>query len=99
MVGEDHFSLLLQQGAKRHIHISLVSDNFMLGCIFEDVSKIGLLRTYTRRLSPRIGELSQVTWVQPSPSAKLDGATGKATEETAQFREYALDLIDRIFAS
>ena len=30
MVGEDQFSILLQQGEHRHIHISLVTDSVMM---------------------------------------------------------------------
>ncbi len=36
LVGEDHFSILLQQGEKRNIHISLVDDSMMLVIIFDD---------------------------------------------------------------
>lgn len=98
MVGEEHFSILLQQGEKRHIHISLVSDDFMLTCIFEDVSKIGMLRIQTRRIAPRIAELAGVGW-QPAAAVRVAAQTPAAPNpKGAEFREYALDLIDRIFS-
>jgi predicted regulator of Ras-like GTPase activity (Roadblock/LC7/MglB family) len=96
MVGEKHFSILLQQGEKRHIHISLASNDFMVACIFEDVAKIGILRTMTRRVAPRIAEIAGMSWRSQEPQAP---ATGKPSPKNTEFREYALDLIDRIFSS
>jgi predicted regulator of Ras-like GTPase activity (Roadblock/LC7/MglB family) len=102
MVGEEHFSILLQQGEKRHIHISLIGDEFMLTCVFEDVAKIGMLRVQTRRVSPRIGELASVGFVASAaadaPAPGAPSATREPSKQGSEFREYALDLIDRIFA-
>ena len=101
MVGEEHFSILLQQGEKRHIHISLVSNAFMLACIFEDVAKIGMLRIHTGRIAARVGELAGAGWLPAASTQTQTLASGDpppASKQGAEFREYALDLIDRIFA-
>lgn len=114
LVGEDHFSILLQQGEKRHIHISLISNGYMLCGIFEDVGKIGLIRMHTRRVAERVGELALVGTstaeatvalhvpVQPQANqGRLAGSreVSKPSEAPQSgFREYALDLIDQIFA-
>lgn len=97
MVGEEHFSILLQQGEKRHIHISLVPDTFMLAAIFEDVGRIGMIRLHTRKVADRVGEIcaALVTSQAGSPASAPEG---EARGQPAEFREYALDLIDRIFA-
>ncbi|MBI5509666.1 MAG: roadblock/LC7 domain-containing protein [Deltaproteobacteria bacterium] len=94
LVGEKHFSILLQQGEKRHIHISLVTNDFMLALIFEDVGKIGMIRTVTRRIAGRVGELAAMDW---TPSAD-EPASQEPAKRSSEFREYALDLIDRIFS-
>ncbi len=44
MVGEKQFSILLQQGEKRHIHISLIPESTMMVIIFENYQRIGLVR-------------------------------------------------------
>ncbi|MBU1239873.1 roadblock/LC7 domain-containing protein, partial [Myxococcota bacterium] len=44
MVGEAQFSILLQQGENRHIHISLIDESNMMVIIFEDYQKIGRVR-------------------------------------------------------
>jgi predicted regulator of Ras-like GTPase activity (Roadblock/LC7/MglB family) len=97
MVGEEHFSILLQQGEKRHIHISLISDRFMLACIFEDISRLGRIRLHTRRQADRMAELAGIGW-QDRPTAPAAVADRPPSQPTVEFREYALDLIDRIFS-
>jgi predicted regulator of Ras-like GTPase activity (Roadblock/LC7/MglB family) len=76
MVGEKQFSILLQQGENRHIHISLIHDSKMMVIVFEDYQRIGLVRHEARRMGEEIG---------------------KALVQQETRREYALNLIDRIF--
>ena len=89
IVGEDQFSILLQQGEKRHIHISLIGAKSMMVIVFEDYSRIGRVR-YTAR----------------GASADLLKALKKADRKKEEivenlsvpdFKEYAMNLIDRIF--
>ncbi len=90
MVGEHQFSILLQQGENRHIHISLITDAAMLVVIFEDYQRIGRVRHEARKCGEELARI-------------LAGA--KDREQTSQevslpqFKEYALNLIDRIFVS
>lgn len=88
MVGESQFSILLQQGENRHIHISLITDSRMLVIIFEDYQRIGLVRHEARRIAPQIEEV-----------ARMESGLAHQQEKigTPQFKEYALNLIDRIF--
>jgi predicted regulator of Ras-like GTPase activity (Roadblock/LC7/MglB family) len=88
MVGETQFSILLQQGENRHIHIGLIADSKMLVIIFEDFQRIGLVRYEARRICPQI---EQALNQEYNP----DGAEEKIG--TPRFKEYALNLIDRIF--
>lgn len=90
MVGEDQFSILLQQGEKRHIHISLIGEETMMVIVFEDQNRIGMIRLNARRAADRLArELSSAA------------ERSQASDDLAlpQFREYALNLIDRIFES
>ncbi len=89
IVGEDQFSILLQQGEKRHIHISLIGAKSMMVIVFEDYSRIGKVRYAARSAS---GELIKA----------LQAADRKRDEvvenlSVPDFKEYAMNLIDRIF--
>ncbi|MFH0823357.1 MAG: roadblock/LC7 domain-containing protein [Pseudomonadota bacterium] len=88
MVGENQFSILLQQGENRHIHISLIQDSRMMVIIFEDYQRIGLVRYEARRASERLSEAFRLESMLEVPHEPIS---------TPQFREYALNLIDRIF--
>jgi predicted regulator of Ras-like GTPase activity (Roadblock/LC7/MglB family) len=87
LVGEEQFSILLQQGENRHIHISLVHDSKMMVVVFEDYQRIGLVRHEARKAGEAI---SMVLSRGNKPEDEGEIAT-------PQFKEYALNLIDRIF--
>ncbi|MEW6137756.1 MAG: roadblock/LC7 domain-containing protein [Thermodesulfobacteriota bacterium] len=87
MVGEKQFSILLQQGENRHIHISLVHDSKMMVIVFEDYQRIGLVRHEARKSGEAISNVL----------ARCDKPEGAEEIATPQFKEYALNLIDRIF--
>jgi predicted regulator of Ras-like GTPase activity (Roadblock/LC7/MglB family) len=88
MVGEKQFSILLQQGDKRHIHISLIGDSAMMVIIFEDYQRIGLVRHEARRTAEHLARLVTRSENPAEESKKV---------AVPEFKEYALDLIDRIF--
>lgn len=87
MVGERHFSILLQQGETRHIHISLIHDSKMMVIIFEDYKRIGLVRHEARKAAEAMSTALQA----PETPERAEAIA------TPQFKEYALNLIDRIF--
>lgn len=91
LVGEKQFSILLQQGEKRHIHISLVTGSTMMIVVFEDYQRIGRVRHEARKA----GELLAKHLQQDARR----NANGEAAPDLsmANFKEYALDIIDRIF--
>jgi len=84
LVGEDHFSILLQQGEKRNIHLSLVDDSIMLLIIFDDAMAMGKVRYVARKAVREIAEAYDSTKARP----EIDGE---------RFKEFAISLIDRIF--
>lgn len=84
LVGEDHFSILLQQGEKRNIHISLVDGTIMLLIIFDDFMAMGKVRYIARKALKEIAEAYSSTKVEK----EIDGE---------KFKEFAISLIDRIF--
>jgi len=88
MVGETQFSILLQQGENRHIHISLIAESKMLVIVFEDYQRIGLVRHAARTCCPQIEEAL-------SRESGLEGT--QIQIGTPRFKEYALNLIDKIF--
>jgi len=90
MVGERQFSILLQQGESRHIHISLVTDGTMMVVIFEDYQRIGRVRHEARKAGEALALSMQPARDRQNAAQELS---------TPQFREYALNLIDRIFAT
>lgn len=58
MVGEQQFSILLQQGEKRHIHISLVTENAMMVIVFEDYRRIGIVRVEAKKAGIKLIEIA-----------------------------------------
>jgi predicted regulator of Ras-like GTPase activity (Roadblock/LC7/MglB family) len=88
MVGEDQFSILLQQGERRHIHISLVAGEIMMIVVFEDQARTGMVRHACRRAA------EQMAVVLPQARER---ETMEKDISLPAFREYALNLIDRIF--
>ena len=89
IVGEEQFSILLQQGEKRHIHISLIGEKSMLVIVFENYSRIGRVRLAARKCSPVL--------VQLINKDKKDQKDAIQDISIPDFKEYALNLIDRIF--
>jgi predicted regulator of Ras-like GTPase activity (Roadblock/LC7/MglB family) len=91
LVGETEFAIMLQQGQRRHIHISLVTDRVLLVLVFEDYQKIGRVRYEARKA----GQLIAAALLQGEAARK--GPDKEAPVSMAAFREYALNLIDRLF--
>lgn len=89
IVGEEQFSILLQQGEKRHIHISLIGQKFMMVVVFEDYRRIGRVRHEARAIGPEL-----VRTIESREKTKKEDTEDISVPE---FREYALNLIDRIF--
>ncbi len=90
MVGERQFSILLQQGENRHIHISLITNQVMMVIVFEDYQRIGRVRHEARRIGSEITEL--ILMNQNSSETGSDISV-------PEFKEYALNLIDQIFVT
>ncbi len=88
LVGEKQFSILLQQGETRHIHISLVTDSAMMVVVFEDHRRIGRVRYAAKRVGEELARILSTV------EKKEDG---QADLSVPQFKEYALNLIDQIF--
>jgi len=84
LVGEDHFSILLQQGEKRNIHISLIDNSIMLLVIFDDFMTMGKVRYVARKSLRDIADAYNYTKV----GKEVDGE---------KFKEFAISLIDSIF--
>lgn len=89
IVGEEQFSILLQQGEKRHIHISLIGEKSMMVIVFENYSRIGRVRLEAKRCSS--------TLVRLLKKDKEDQKEAIQDISIPDFKEYALNLIDRIF--
>jgi predicted regulator of Ras-like GTPase activity (Roadblock/LC7/MglB family) len=90
MVGEKQFSILLQQGETRHIHISLVTDSAMMVVVFEDHQRIGKIRYAAKKTGE---ELAQILLNMNNRE------TSHSDLSVPQFKEYALNLIDQIFTT
>ncbi len=88
MVGEKHFSILLQQGETRHIHISLVTDSAMMVIVFEDHQRIGKIRFSAKKIGEDITKVLLEINQRDANTADIS---------VPQFKEYALNLIDQIF--
>jgi predicted regulator of Ras-like GTPase activity (Roadblock/LC7/MglB family) len=90
MVGEQQFSILLQQGATRHIHISLVTDSTMMVIVFEDYQRIGRVRLEARKAGDLLAPILASTQSREQARKEIS---------VPEFKEYAFNLIDSIFVS
>lgn len=90
MVGEGQFSILLQQGERRHIHISLLAGETMMIVVFEDQNRIGIIRHAARKAGEKLAVVLPKIFERQDRSADLS---------LPEFKEYALNLIDQIFQS
>lgn len=90
LVGEKQFSVLLQQGESRHIHISLVTDWAMMVVVFDDYRKVGMIRLAARKTGEEIQGLLQQNDKRKRVEEHIELAA-------PAFKEFALNLIDRIF--
>lgn len=89
IVGEDQFSILLQQGEKRHIHISLIGAQTMMVIVFEDYSRIGKVRFAARGAGAELLKTLEKEKVRKEEAVE--------SISVPDFKEYAMNLIDRIF--
>jgi predicted regulator of Ras-like GTPase activity (Roadblock/LC7/MglB family) len=88
LLGEKEFSILFQQGESRHIHISLVASSAMMIVVFEDSSRIGLVRLHGRRAGEQLTKIVQ----------RERRVREKDDLMVEEFKEFAVNLIDRIFS-
>jgi len=86
LLGEEEFSMMLGQGEGRHVYLSLVSRDSMLVVIFDRSDKVGLIRYYGKSVVKKIESL-------------LPGARSRADKSEEDFKDYATNLIDKIFGS
>jgi len=90
MVGEKQFSILLQQGKTRNIHISLINDSIMMVIVFENHQRIGKVRMEAQKA----GDAMIAILAAPEP-----GEEKRPDLAAPEFKEYALALVDMIFSA
>jgi len=88
MVGERQFSILLQQGENRHIHIGLTATTAMLVVVFEEYMRIGKVRFEARKTSEKLASML---------ASSRDPELVRDDISMVDFKEVAFHRIDRIF--
>jgi len=88
MVGEDEFSVMLQQGKKRHIHMSLATNDIIILVIFSNPKQVGNVRAEAKIMQKAIVQ----SIMNGEESAKLDEDVSMT-----RFKEFAMDIIDEKF--
>ena len=89
LLGEREFSILLQQGEKRHVHISLLGSIAMMVVVFENLKNVGKVRFYAKEASQKVTESLVKGGKREEERVKV---------ELSNFKEYATNLIDTIFS-
>ena len=85
MVGEGQFSIVLEQGSTRHIHISIPTERTRLVVIFEDYKRIGHVRYAVKKTREDLARIL------------AQEVQGDAALSLSRVKESTLNLIDRIF--
>lgn len=87
LMGEKEFSTLFHEGAKDHLHISVVASRVILVVIFDSRSSLGLVRLRVKKCSE---ELTQIF----EQLMKRSEATG----QQSPFAEITDEDIDKLFS-
>ena len=91
LIGEREFNSLFHEGAKQHIHMSLVAGKVILVVIFDERSSLGLVRLRVRKASVDLAAVFNAV----TAKAVKDGGSGTAD---SPFAEITDDDIDNLFA-
>jgi hypothetical protein len=89
LVGEREFTTLFHEGAKDNLHISLISNRFILLVVFDERSSLGLVRL---RVSQFVSELGAVANEVIGRSENQRGGAGAVA-----FQEITDEDIDALF--
>jgi predicted regulator of Ras-like GTPase activity (Roadblock/LC7/MglB family) len=90
VVGGDRFSTVLQHGAHRHVHMSLLDDSYVLAIVFEDDRQTGLVRVQARRTAENLAKILPL-----QPFFEKDGESAG----TKTLTKRRVDPIERIFGT
>lgn len=75
LMGEKEFSTLFHEGARDHIHISIVASRVILVVIFDSRSSLGLVRLRVKKRSEQLAgiikTLVEQSATRPSPLAEI----------------------------
>jgi predicted regulator of Ras-like GTPase activity (Roadblock/LC7/MglB family) len=92
VLGEREFSVLLHEGEKENIHLSIVGGKVILVVIFGDRSSLGLVRLRVRQataeLSEAFGEITERMEREPVLHSSIEPLLAEITD----------DDIDRLFS-
>ena len=84
LLGEEGFSMMVQQGENRHVYLSLVSRDAVLVVIFDRSDRVGLVRYYAKSVMKKLQGL-------------LPGGRERSEQPDEGIKDYATDLIDKLF--
>lgn len=88
LMGEPRFGMMLQQGEKRHMQLSLINDRVMLLVLFEDMARTGAIRFEAKRIAEELGPHVAGLPAEPEPPEAVS---------LPEIKEYSLRLIDQMF--
>jgi hypothetical protein len=92
VLGEREFSVLLHEGEKENIHLSIVAGKVILVVIFADRSSLGLVRLRVRQATAELaiafGEINERMQREPVLHSAIEPLLAEITDED----------IDRLFS-
>lgn len=60
ILGETEFSVMFHQGAKDHIHISIIGDRAISAIIFDEKTTVGMVNLYSKELSVKLEKIFDI---------------------------------------
>lgn len=69
LLGEDEFPVHFHEGRRDNLHISLVSDEYILAVIFDQRSSLGLVRLRVRKSTEQLDEILRIVAEKRSSDA------------------------------
>jgi predicted regulator of Ras-like GTPase activity (Roadblock/LC7/MglB family) len=92
VLGEKEFNVLIHEGEKDHLHISVVAQHAILVVLFDERSSLGLVRLRVRRAAEDISQ----TFVEMARRTERETGRHRAAFQE-QFAQLTDEDIDKLF--
>lgn len=77
ILGDEHFSVLLHQGEKESVQLSLVGDRTLLTVIFDESTTLGVVRLYADEIAKKLTQVFEKIAARGAPAGGQEQISGE----------------------